>query len=421
MSGTGIILITTYSMLTHTGHRSAMAEDSLKKIEAVDWGLLVFDEVHVVPASSFRQVISRVRAHTKLGLTATLVREDKRITDLIYLIGPKLYEANWKDLEKEGFLSRVQCIEVPCPMSQKFFRSYLRADSNKKQLLYMANPTKFQVVEYLIRFHEQRKDKILCVSDNIFTLETYAIALHQPYLYGGSTQEERDAVLEDFKNNPDNLTLFISKIGDTSIDLPDANVLIQITSHFGSRRQEAQRMGRILRPKKTEGEFNAFFYTLVSQDTKEAEHAEKRMKFLVDQGYSYRTILSLEEIPLVRQAQIDYNQGISSEIPPAINSPKYQIDEDVLLSRVMNADKDDSQEEQPIYVQLKSDGGIKISQPKALSGGANLNYSGVRGKKAEASKTLIGKQAGSICKIHYQKKLKYPTSIDLPNEKAISW
>ena len=228
---------------------------------------------------------------------------DDKITDLNFLIGPKLYEANWLELQNRGFLAKVQCCEVWCPMTPEFYREYLSTRSRKKSLLYIMNPNKFRICQYLIRMHESRNDKIIVFSDNVFALQHYAIRLNCPYIYGPTSQNERLQILQNFQHNPKVNTIFVSKVADTSFDLPDANVLIQISSHGGSRRQEAQRLGRILRAKKDNygDEFNAFFYSLVSNDTMEMYYASKRQTFLINQGYSYKVINklgSLDEEPL---------------------------------------------------------------------------------------------------------------------------
>ncbi|XP_026325275.1 general transcription and DNA repair factor IIH helicase subunit XPB-like isoform X3 [Hyposmocoma kahamanoa] len=242
------ILITTYSMITHGQRRSWEAEQTMKWLQAQEWGLVVLDEVHTIPAKMFRRVLTIVHSHCKLGLTATLLREDDKIADLNFLIGPKLYEANWLELQANGYIARVQCAEVWCPMTPEFYREYLIQKMNK------------------------------------------------PYIYGPTSQSERIQILQNFKFNPKVNTIFVSKVADTSFDLPEANVLIQISSHGGSRRQEAQRLGRILRAKKgaLAEEYNAFFYTLVSQDTLEMAYSRKRQRFLVNQGYSYKVITELK-------------------------------------------------------------------------------------------------------------------------------
>lgn len=289
------ILVTTYSMITHTQRRSWEAEQTMKWLQEQEWGIMVLDEVHTIPAKMFRRVLTIVQSHCKLGLTATLLREDDKIADLNFLIGPKLYEANWLELQKRGFIARVQCAEVWCPMTPEFYREYLMCKTRKSLLLFVMNPNKFRATQYLIRYHERRGDKTIVFSDNVFALKHYAIKMNKPYIYGPTSQGERIQILQNFKFNPKVNTIFVSKVADTSFDLPEANVLIQISSHGGSRRQEAQRLGRILRAKKgaIAEEYNAFFYTLVSQDTMEMNYSRKRQRFLVNQGYSYKVITKL--------------------------------------------------------------------------------------------------------------------------------
>lgn len=289
------VAISTYSMLGHTTKRSWEAERVMEWLRTQEWGLMILDEVHTIPAKMFRRVLTIVQAHCKLGLTATLVREDDKIVDLNFLIGPKLYEANWMELQNVGYIAKVQCAEVWCPMSPEFYREYVAIKTKKRILLYTMNPNKFRACQFLIKFHERRNDKIIVFADNVFALKEYAIRLNKPYIYGPTSQGERMQILQNFKHNPKINTIFISKVGDTSFDLPEANVLIQISSHGGSRRQEAQRLGRVLRAKKgmVAEEYNAFFYSLVSQDTQEMAYSTKRQRFLVDQGYSFKVITKL--------------------------------------------------------------------------------------------------------------------------------
>ncbi|KAA8595845.1 hypothetical protein FQN60_011136 [Etheostoma spectabile] len=282
------VAISTYSMLGHTTKRSWEAERVMEWMRSQEWGLIILDEM-------FRRVLTIVQAHCKMGLTATLVREDDKIVDLNFLIGPKLFEANWMELQNNGYIAKVQCAEVWCPMSPEFYREYVAIKTKKRMLFYTMNPNKFRVCQFLIRFHERRNDKIMVFADNVFALKEYAIRLNKPYIYGPTSQGERMQILQNFKHNPKINTIFISKVGDTSFDLPEANVLIQISSHGGSRRQEAQRLGRVLRAKKgmVAEEYNAYFYSLVSQDTQEMAYSTKRQRFLVDQGYSFKVITKL--------------------------------------------------------------------------------------------------------------------------------
>merc|ERR1719339_928454 len=208
------VLITTFNMITHTQKRSWEADQTMK--------------------------LTQVQSHTKLGLTATLVREDDKIADLNFLIGPKLYEANWLELQKEGFIANVQCAEVWCNMTPEFYREFLTMKSMKKLLLCVMNPNKFRATQFLIKYHEKRGDKTIVFSDNVYALKHYATAMKRPYIYGPTSQSERIQILQNFKYNQKVNTIFVSKVADTSFDLPEANVLIQISSHGGSRRQGVQ-------------------------------------------------------------------------------------------------------------------------------------------------------------------------------------
>ncbi|KAK3901402.1 P-loop containing nucleoside triphosphate hydrolase protein [Staphylotrichum tortipilum] len=296
-SGSTGIIVTTYSMVTNSRERSHDSKKMMDFLRSREWGLMLLDEVHVVPAEMFRRVISSIKSHSKLGLTATLLREDDKISHLNFLIGPKLYEANWMELSQEGHIAKVQCAEVWCPMPPEFYDEYLHSSARMKRTLYAMNPRKFQACQYLINYHESRGDKIIVFSDELYSLKQYALKLKKVFIYGGTSQSERMQVLENFQHNPEVNTLFLSKIGDTSLDLPEATCLIQISSHFGSRRQEAQRLGRILRAKRRNDEgFNAFFYSLVSKDTQEMYYSSKRQAFLVDQGYAFKVITQLANI-----------------------------------------------------------------------------------------------------------------------------
>ncbi|CAK9436417.1 uncharacterized protein LODBEIA_P09750 [Lodderomyces beijingensis] len=295
------LVVSTYSMVANTRNRSHDSQKVMDFLRSREWGFIILDEVHVVPANMFRRVVTTIAAHAKLGLTATLVREDEKINDLNFLIGPKLYEANWMDLAQKGHIANVQCAEVWCPMTAEFYQEYLRESARKRMLLYIMNPTKFQACQFLIHYHEKRGDKIIVFSDNVYALQEYALKLGKPFIYGSTPQQERMKILQNFQHNDEINTIFLSKVGDTSIDLPEATCLIQISSHYGSRRQEAQRLGRILRAKRRNDEgFNAFFYSLVSKDTQEMYYSTKRQAFLVDQGYAFKVITHLsgmEQLP----------------------------------------------------------------------------------------------------------------------------
>mmetsp|Transcript_1805 Transcript_1805/g.4604 ORF Transcript_1805/g.4604 Transcript_1805/m.4604 type:complete len:631 (-) Transcript_1805:282-2174(-) len=292
-NGTSDIIVTTYSMISFGGQRAKLSASLLNEIKSREWGLVILDEVHIVPANVFRKVLGIIKTHCKLGLTATLLREDRKVGDIGFLIGPKLYEANWLDLEQIGFLAMACCAEICCSMPPDFFEYYLCGSNSTRQILCALNPNKARICDFLIRYHESRGDRILVFSDNVFALRSYATKMLKAFIYGATGSLERMRILKNFQIH-EGQTLFISRIGDTSIDLPEANVILQISSHYGSRRQEAQRLGRILRPKSKSRK--AFFYSLVTSNTEEMFYANKRQQFLVGQGYDFKTILSFSGI-----------------------------------------------------------------------------------------------------------------------------
>ena len=349
------VCVTTYNMISAGGKRSEASAKILDAIRGREWGTMLLDEVHVVPAAMFRKVIGITKAHCKLGLTATLVREDDKVEHLNFLIGPKLYEANWLDLQRDGHIANVQCVEVWCEMTPEFFAKYLDPKfSMKKQVLYCMNPNKFMACQYLMTYHENfRKDKVIVFSDNIFALREYATALKRPLIYGDTSHAERTRVLHAFKYSNEINTIFLSKVGDNSIDIPEANVIIQISSHAGSRRQEAQRLGRILRPKaatvgkKNESEdHNAFFYSLVSRDTSEMYYSTKRQQFLIQQGYAFKIVPDLigenDKIQLMystKEAQIDLLAKTLNAGEAEAGEEVLDVDEDDLEGNLMKQKK----------------------------------------------------------------------------------
>ncbi|XP_055902158.1 general transcription and DNA repair factor IIH helicase subunit XPB [Eupeodes corollae] len=374
------ILVTTYSMITHTQKRSWEADQTMRWLQEQEWGIMVLDEVHTIPAKMFRRVLTLVQSHCKLGLTATLLREDDKIADLNFLIGPKLYEANWLELQKRGYIARVQCAEVWCPMSPEFYREYLTTKTSKKMLLYVMNPSKFRSCQFLIKYHEKRGDKTIVFSDNVFALKHYAIKMNKPFIYGPTSQNERIQILQNFKFNPKVNTIFVSKVADTSFDLPEANVLIQISSHGGSRRQEAQRLGRILRAKKgaIAEEYNAFFYTLVSQDTMEMSYSRKRQRFLVNQGYSYKVITHLS--------------GMDTEPDLMYNTREEQTQ---LLQQVLSAsDLDCEDEKVPGEPGYRPSGFKRAGGLGSMSGGDDAVYYEYKRKNAGNIHPLFKKFRG---------------------------
>ncbi|KAF3132709.1 transcription factor TFIIH complex ERCC-3 subunit [Orbilia oligospora] len=366
------IIVTTYSMVTNSRTRSHDSQKMMDFLMGREWGLLLLDEVHVVPANIFRKVIHSIATHAKLGLTATLLREDDKIQDLNFLIGPKLYEANWMELSEQGHIARVQCAEVWCPMTTEFYQEYLNETPRKRALFYIMNPRKFQACQFLIDYHEKRGDKVIVFSDNVFALAAYARKLNKPYIYGGTPQQERLKILQNFQRNELINTVFLSKIGDTSLDLPEATCLIQVSSHYGSRRQEAQRLGRILRAKRRNDEgFNAFFYSLVSKDTAEMYYSSKRQAFLVDQGYAFKVITHLQGIENL--------PGLAYATP----AERRELLQSVLLENSQNADVNSIEKESDGGFFDRTRGDYKRSGPlvkrnnaklSGLSGGDTMAY-----------------------------------------------
>lgn len=365
------IAISTYSMVSYTQKRAWESQKVMDFLQEREWGLMILDEVQTIPADKFRRTLSAVQAHCKLGLTATLVREDDKIQDLNFLIGPKLYEANWMELQNLGFIARVQCAEVWCPMTPEFYQEYLQIQSRRRKLLYVMNPNKFRACQFLMRFHERRNDKIIIFSDVVFALRSYATALNRPFIDGQTVQSERMKVLQNFVHNPKLSTIFISKVGDNSFDLPDANVLIQISAHGGSRRQEAQRLGRILRAKKDSvaEEYNAFFYSLVSQDTEDMHFSTKRQRFLVNQGYSFKVVTKLA--------------GMEEEPDLAFSTKKEQAE---LLQKVLAASDADAEEEGGVTMGATPSGkpqagaSRKTGSMASMSGAGDMLYMDYRAK-----------------------------------------
>ncbi|KAG9287713.1 hypothetical protein G9A89_004116 [Geosiphon pyriformis] len=386
------IVISTYSMVANSRHRSYEAGKMMDFIKGREWGFILLDEVHVVPANMFRRVVTTIAAHTKLGLTATLVREDDRISDLNFLIGPKLYEANWLDLASKGHIANVQCAEVWCPMTPEFYRQYLEVSSRKRMLLYAMNPKKFQACQYLIRFHEERGDKVIVFSDNVYALERYARKLGVPYIYGKTQPQERIRILQNFQYNPRVNTIFLSKVGDTSIDLPEATCLIQISSHYGSRRQEAQRLGRILRAKRRSDEgFNAFFYSLVSQDTQEMYYSTKRQQFLIDQGYAFKVITKLDGMDtapdLVYQTKEEQRQLLNEVLEASETAAEIDNDVEANTDDLPGTITSANFSKNPIYRRT-------LATLKSISGGDGMAY-------LEGERKSVGVSGGSLA--HFKK------------------
>jgi len=272
------VTITTYQMLTHRPSKDAPMEN-LRLFTAHNWGLIIYDEVHMLPAPVFRATVE-IQARRRLGLTATLIREDGRQDDVFALIGPKRYDVPWKTLESRGFIAEAFCTEYRLKLPPEEELLYAHALKKDRFRIAAENSSKLELVRELIRNHEE--DNILVIGQFITQLEDLATQLNAPLITGKTPHAERDKLYAAFKQGAIPV-LILSKVANFAVDLPDANVLIQVSGTFGSRQEEAQRLGRILRPK----ESPSYFYTLVSKGTDEQTFGAKRQMFLVEQGYKY--------------------------------------------------------------------------------------------------------------------------------------
>ena len=275
------VTVTTYQILTHRPPRSEEFPH-MELLRREGWGLVVYDEVHMLPAPVFR-VTAEIQARRRLGLTATLVREDGREDDVFALIGPKRFDMPWKLLEQQGFIAAATCYELRLELPEELLVTYALAPKRNKFRLAAENPSKIDLVEELIRANPQ--DHVLVIGQYIDQLETIARDLDLPLLTGRTPNAERERLYDAFRRG-ETRVLVVSKVANFAIDLPDASMAIQVSGTFGSRQEEAQRLGRLLRPK----ERAARFYTLVSRETREQEFAARRQLFLVEQGYRYRIL-----------------------------------------------------------------------------------------------------------------------------------
>jgi DNA excision repair protein ERCC-3 len=274
------VTVATYQILTWRADKeSDFPHFSLFKDHK--WGLIVYDEVHLLPAPVFR-VSAEVQAMRRLGLTATLVREDGKEADVFSLIGPKRYDVPWKVLESKGWIASASCTEFRIPQPLEQYVKYAEAGEREKMRLASENPLKTNLVEQLLERHEG--ENVLIIGQYLSQLKDLSEHLDIPLITGATPQREREVLYSRFREGSIR-QLIVSKVGNFAIDLPDASVLIQISGTWGSRQEEAQRLGRILRPK-SDGRA-ASFYTVVTRDTREQDFAMHRQLFLVEQGYQY--------------------------------------------------------------------------------------------------------------------------------------
>jgi DNA excision repair protein ERCC-3 len=281
------VTIATYQVMTT---RRKGVYTHLELLDARDWGLVVYDEVHLLPAPIFRMTAD-LQARRRLGLTATLVREDGREGDVFSLIGPKRYDAPWKDIESQGYIAPADCVEVRVTLSDSERLAYATAEPEERYRFASTTATKTRVVEQLVERH--RGDQVLVIGQYIDQLDDLGERLGAPVIKGETTVKQREALFGAFRTGEISL-LVVSKVANFSIDLPEAAVAIQVSGTFGSRQEEAQRLGRVLRPK-ADGR-TARFYAVTARDTVDQDFAAHRQRFLAEQGYAYR-IVDSEDLP----------------------------------------------------------------------------------------------------------------------------
>lgn len=275
------VTIATYQIMT-TRRKGAYAH--LELFDARDWGLVLYDEVHLLPAPIFRMTAD-LQARRRLGLTATLVREDGREGDVFSLIGPKRYDAPWKDMETQGWIAPADCVEVRVTLTDAERLAYATADPDERYRFCATTDTKTSLVKALVERH--RGEQTLVIGQYIDQLDELGALLDAPVIKGETRVRERERLFDAFRAGELNV-LVVSKVANFSIDLPEATVAVQVSGAYGSRQEEAQRLGRLLRPKAS-GQ-GARFYAVVARDTLDQEYAAHRQRFLAEQGYAYRIV-----------------------------------------------------------------------------------------------------------------------------------
>jgi DNA excision repair protein ERCC-3 len=275
------ITIATYNIVTHRKKKGGDFTH-YHLFSAANWGLIIYDEVHLLPAPVFR-LTSELQAKRRLGLTATLVREDGLEEDVFSLIGPKKYDVPWKELEKQSWIANAKCIEIRVDMDEELRAQYSVSDDREKYRLASENPAKLDVIKVIMEEHG--KNNILIIGQYLDQLEKIAKKFKLPIITGQTPLSERERLYKAFREGKEPC-LIVSRVANFSIDLPDARVAIQVSGTFGSRQEEAQRLGRVLRPKGNDN--MAYFYTIVSRDTTEETFAQNRQLFLTEQGYEYQ-------------------------------------------------------------------------------------------------------------------------------------
>ena len=278
--GIAPVTVATYQI---TSHRKSKTDEftHLDLFSSNDWGLIIYDEVHMLPAPVFR-FTAEIQARRRLGLTATLVREDGREDEVFTLIGPRIYDMPWRDLEKEGFIAKVRCVEVRLDLPVEERDAYLAADRRHRFRISSENPMKLIRLHSILKRHSE--DRILVIGQYLRQLKDVSRSIGAPLITGHTPQDERERLYAAFRCG-EIPVLIVSKVGNFAVDLPDASVAVQISGTYGSRQEEAQRLGRVLRPKSDGRE--ATFYSLVTRDTRDQDFALRRQRFLMEQGYQY--------------------------------------------------------------------------------------------------------------------------------------
>jgi DNA excision repair protein ERCC-3 len=275
------VTIATYQVMTR---KTKGVFAHLEVFGARDWGLILYDEVHLLPAPVFR-FTADIQARRRLGLTATLVREDGREGDVFSLIGPKRYDAPWREIEAQGYIAPADCVEVRIGLTEPERMTYAVAEPEERYRLAACAPLKSRVVKAIAEHHGE--DQVLVIGQYLDQLGELGALLDAPVITGEVPVKQREALFADFREGRLRV-LVVSKVANFSVDLPEARVAIQVSGTFGSRQEEAQRLGRVLRPK-ADGR-GAHFYSIVTRDTVDADFAAHRQRFLAEQGYAYRII-----------------------------------------------------------------------------------------------------------------------------------
>jgi DNA excision repair protein ERCC-3 len=308
------VTIATYQIISYRSRRS-QGYPHFAVFDREDWGLIIYDEVHLLPAPVFR-ITADLQARRRLGLTATLVREDGHEKDVFSLIGPKKYDVPWKVLEKQGWIATAECHEIRLNLPDELRMEYALVEDREKYRFAAENPAKLRVLEQVLAKH--RHDNVLIIGQYLDQLDRIVARLGAPLITGQTPVAERERLFAAFRAG-EVTCLVVSKVANFAVDLPDANVLIQVSGTFGSRQEEAQRLGRILRPKRNG--LLAHFYTLVTRETRDQEFAANRQLFLTEQGYHF-DILYEHEVSDFQPATLAAQAHPVRPHPPALPAPQ---------------------------------------------------------------------------------------------------